>query len=99
MIDKGIADATLSEKWDHIISPETRYFTFRSRNISHNKFEILHLLVYIAPDETQGMYVEINYDVTECQYSKRFDSEIKTVRLLLTRTDLLFFFLLIFADI
>ena len=106
MIDKGIADATLSDKWDHIISPGTRYFTchylktFRSINISHKKIEILNLLVYIAPDETQDMCMEINDDVTECRYLKRFDSEIKTVRLSLTRTDLLmFFFLLIFVDI
>ena len=43
VIDKGIADGTLSDKWGHIISPGTRYFTchylktVRSRNISYKK--------------------------------------------------------------
>ena len=69
VIDKGIADGTLSDKWGHIISPGTRYFTYhylktlRSRNISYKKFEILPLVVYITPDEIQDTYVEINDDM------------------------------------
>ena len=69
MTDKGIADGTLSDKWIHIMSPGTRYFTchylktVRSINISYKKFEILTLVVYITPDETQDTYVEINDDM------------------------------------
>ena len=69
VIDKGIAVGTLSDKWGHIMSPGTRYFTchylktVRSINISYKKFEILTLVVYITPDETQDTYVEINDDM------------------------------------
>ena len=69
VIDKGIADGTLSDKWGYIISPGTRYFTchylktVRSKNISCKKFEILPLVVHITPDEIQDTYVEINDDM------------------------------------
>ena len=69
VIDKEIADGTLTDKWGHIISPKARYFTYhyiktlRSRNISYKKFETLTLVVYITPDEIQGIYVEINDDM------------------------------------
>ena len=52
VIDKGIANDTRSDKWGHIISPGTRYFTghylknVRPRNISHNKFNLcLYILL------------------------------------------------------
>ena len=69
VIDKRIADGTLTDKWGHIISPGTRYFTchylktVRSRNISCKKFEILPLVVYITPDEIQDTYVDISDDM------------------------------------
>ena len=69
VIDKEIADGTLSDKCGHIISPRARYFTchdlktVQSRNISYKKFEILPFVVYVTPDEIQDTYAQINDDM------------------------------------
>ena len=99
VIDKGIADGTLSDKWGYIISPGTRYFTchylktVRSRNISYKKFEILALVVYITPDENQDAYVEIYDDMllNANTYSALIQKS-KQLRHSLTRTGLLMLF-------
>ena len=96
VIDKEIADGTVSDKCGHIISPGKRYFTchylktVQSRNISYKKFEILPLVVYITPDEIQDTCAQINDDML--LNANTYNALIQKSKLSLTRADLLMFF-------
>ena len=66
VVSKGIADERLSDSWDRLILPKSRYFTghylklARSRNILTKKFDLIPLTVYITPDEIYDSYIEID---------------------------------------
>ena len=103
VIDKGIADGTLSDKRDHIISPGTRYFTCHYLKTSIKKYLIKKIgdltfgRIYYTWWNSRYVCGDKWWYAIECQYLQRFDSEIKTFTNPHWLVDV--FFLLIFVDI
>ena len=61
-----ISDGTFMDTSGHLVLVELRYFngnylkSFRSRNISFKKFDVLPMSAIITPEEVYDTYVEID---------------------------------------
>ena len=71
ILEKGVAEPSLSDIYGHVILPGEKYFKGhylkigRSRSVSMKQLVVLPSDIYLSPDEIYDAYVDINTNLLQ----------------------------------